>query len=285
MWQEFDFPRDGWNLHGVRGPRNGPPLVFLHGVMRRWQTFLPLMPALSSRHEVWSLDLRGHGNSRGPDEGYHVVDYVPDIVALLKTEASEPAILYGHSLGGMLAALVAATAPDCVRGAIVEDPPFHTMGDRIHEAEWQNFFAGLQQFAGSTAPVDVLKNQLGDYTWHDKKSEANYRMGDKRDAATLRFFAWCYKQLRSSVLDPLIEGTWLDGYNVGDVFHRIECPVLMLQADPAAGGTLTDADVELALERIRDVNVMRFPGVGHSIHTARTAEVVNAVSIFCETLR
>ena len=36
----------------------GPPLLLLHGVTNRWQTWLPIMPSLSLRWQVHALDSR-----------------------------------------------------------------------------------------------------------------------------------------------------------------------------------------------------------------------------------
>src|SRR5437762_336652 len=50
-------------LNVASGPDSGPPAVLLHGVARRWQDFLPILPALTLRWHVHAIDFRGHGRS------------------------------------------------------------------------------------------------------------------------------------------------------------------------------------------------------------------------------
>src|SRR5215216_2433718 len=98
-----------------------PPLVLLHGISLWWKYFLPVLPRFSARWHTYALDLRGHGKSGRMANGYRFEDYAADIVALLKARLSEPAILVGHSLGGMVAVQIAAQNTDLVRAVVLED--------------------------------------------------------------------------------------------------------------------------------------------------------------------
>src|SRR5207302_6991572 len=95
------------SLHYARGPSSGPPMLFLHGVLRCWQDFLPLIAPLTTRWHVHALDFRGHGRSSPRPGRYRVVDYVEDAAAFLRHGCDEPAVVYGHSLGAMVALAVA----------------------------------------------------------------------------------------------------------------------------------------------------------------------------------
>src|SRR5688572_4782194 len=101
-------------LHVAAGPRHGPPLLMLHGVLRAWTDFAP-------RWQLFALDHRGHGESARA-ERYLVVDYAADAVALVR-DRLPGVVLYGHSLGALAAVAVAAELPDLVRAVILEDPP------------------------------------------------------------------------------------------------------------------------------------------------------------------
>ena len=104
MLNEQLFHHDGLSLNYATGPRNGPALVFFHGVLRRWQCFVPLIPSLSSRWQIHALDHRGHGGSSRPKSGYLVRDYVGDAVAFVRDEGSLAypyAALAGIAIGGI----------------------------------------------------------------------------------------------------------------------------------------------------------------------------------------
>ena len=88
---------------------------------------MSVLPALAFRHPCFAIDQRGHGSSRQvckEASTYRAVDYVEDATALMPNEFPGGAILYGHSLGAMVAAGTAARCPDLVKGIILEDPPF-----------------------------------------------------------------------------------------------------------------------------------------------------------------
>jgi pimeloyl-ACP methyl ester carboxylesterase len=283
MLTQETFNAGKLELNVAVGPESGPPLIMMHGVTRRWQSFTPLLPSLITRWQVFLIDARGHGRSERTDDGYHVVDYVKDYVAFLQQRCKEPAIVYGHSLGAMLAAAIAAAAPDQVCAAIMEDPPFETMGKRIRETSLHGYFSQLQPFARSTSRTSSIAKHLAEIRITDTTGTV-HRLGDIRDSTAIRFAARCLKQLDPRVLDSIIEGEWLKGYDCGDIGERIDCPSLLLQADDAAGGMLVDTDAERLVEEAADCSLEKFPETGHVIHWERTGDLLTRVLGFLESI-
>lgn len=284
MWREQLWRHPTGNLHFARGPAHGQRIAFLHGVLRTWETFLPLMAPLSARYELVGIDLRGHGRSEKPPHGYQVADYARHLRSWLTDATETPIVLYGHSLGAMVAMLLAAEEPALVAGVVLEDPPFHTMGTRIGQTPWQSYFRAVQQLAGSSGSVAEVAAALAVIPWEDVKTGRTVRLGDVRDGASLRFFARSLRQVYPAVLDPVVAGHWLDGYDLEKIASAVRCPVLVLQADPEAGGTLNNDDVALMRSKTQDLSVVRFAHAGHNLHTARTQDIVNLVFAFVESL-
>lgn len=284
MLNEQLFHHRGLNLNFATGPRNGPALVLFHGVTRRWQSFVPLIPALSARWHIHALDHRGHGLSSRANVEYLVRDYVRDAVAFVQEQVQGPAVLYGHSLGAMVAAGVAAELPQQVQGAILEDPPFGTMGTRISQLALLSYFAGVQPFAESTLPVGALARQIAEIPLTTPGKTGSIRLGDTRDMASLRFTARCLKQLHREVLSPIVAGRWLEGFDWAAVMQKITCPVLLLQADLSAGGMLTDDDAAEAERLTPDCVRVRLPKVGHLIHWLQTETCLRLTISFLESL-
>ncbi|WP_234824103.1 alpha/beta fold hydrolase [Bremerella cremea] len=268
----------------ARAGRRGTPLVMLHGVTRRWQTFLPILPSLAARWDVWALDFRGHGLSESVDCEYRVVDYVPDAVEMIRRYCSEPAIIYGHSLGAMVAAAVAAEEPELVRAVILEDPPFETMGNRIAQTRLLSYFQGMHQIAGSHLSIDELVSRVANLQLKDPFSDHVQRLAETRDAAALRFTAMCLAQLDPAALKPIVAGHWLDGYQLDGMLSRITCPVLLLQADPSSGGMLAAEDAQHLHERLSSCTKVNFAGTGHLIHSSKPQEITTTVHNFLESL-
>ena len=265
------------NLHRTTSGA-GPVLLLLHGVTRCGADWEPLLPALAAHWKVIALDQRGHGTS--PRAGsYIVTDYIADALRFVQEETADPVVIFGHSLGAMVTAVVAAELPDRVRGIILEDPPFHTMGNRIAGSAWQAQFTGMREAARKGGSVEEITDALADI--HLPASGGGFkRLGELRDRASLAWSAECLSQLAPEVLTPVIEGRWLDGYDFPDALSRVRCPTLLLQADPSAGGALTDADAESLMSIVPDCQHVRFLSCGHNLHRDRPEEVLQALREF-----
>jgi pimeloyl-ACP methyl ester carboxylesterase len=111
-------------LNYGEGPDNGPPLVLIHGQVSDWQGFSRALPALSRRYHVFAVDCYGHGGSARDASKYTAVALAGDARWFIDEVVGAPAIVAGHSSGGLIAAKLAADAPDVVRGVVLEDPPF-----------------------------------------------------------------------------------------------------------------------------------------------------------------
>jgi pimeloyl-ACP methyl ester carboxylesterase len=261
---------------------SGPVLLLLHGVTRCGADWEPLLPALAAHWKVIALDQRGHGTS--PRAGsYLVTDYVADVVRFVQEETADPVVIFGHSLGAMVAAAVAAELPDRVRSIILEDPPFHTMGNRIAGSAWQAQFTGMREAARKRGSVEEITDALADIRL-PASGGGFKRLGELRDRASLAWSAQCLSQLDLELLTPVIEGSWLDGYDFPSLLSGLNCPTLLLQADPSAGGALTDADAESLKSIVSDCQHVRFPSCGHNLHRDRPESVLRAFADFAASL-
>lgn len=284
MLRELEVNVGGVCINVMSGPVSGPPLLLLHGVTRRWQTFSTILPALLSRWHVHAIDFPGHGKSERTSGKYHVVDYVAVAASFVRERFPEPAVIYGHSLGSMVASGVAAELLASVRGIVMEDPPFDTMGSRIRETPLHGYFKQLRGFAGSTKPVSDVARELANLELKDPKTGVTQRLGDVRDAAALRFTAASLARLDPEVLDPVVEGSWLQRFDWRTVLSSVQCPTLLIQADDAVGGMLIDADAERAAVAIPDCSHVKLKNVGHLIHGTKPAELLTVVTPFLESL-
>ncbi len=276
MFTEQSFNTGEATLNLAQGPKNGPPLLLLHGFARQWRTYYPILPALQSQWQIHAPDFRGHGGSAPTPGAYRVVDYLEDALACL-ARIDEPAIVLGHSLGSMVAAALAAAAPDKVRAVILEDPPLQAMGERISQTILLDFFQKYQPFAGDERSPSAIGRDLAEMILTDPQTGNQIRLGDTRDAASLRFSASCLKRLDPDTFPVIVEGRWLDDYNIDDIFRGIQCPILLIQADVAAGGMLNDEDVAHIKPLCHDLTHIKLDGVGHMVHWTNTQEFTNFV--------
>lgn len=131
-WTTGTCEANGINVHYLRTGGNKPPIVLLHGLMTSGACWTPVARALERDYDVIMPDARGHGNSGVPEQGYRYENLAADVVSLIDVLNLANPVLVGHSMGGMIAAVVASRVPKRLRGLVLVDPAFLTL-QRQHE--------------------------------------------------------------------------------------------------------------------------------------------------------
>jgi pimeloyl-ACP methyl ester carboxylesterase len=137
----------------------GPGILLLHGLMGRATTWWPTAQWLTRYGRVVGLDARGHGRSPHRGGGWRTEDFVDD--AAKACEEIGPAVVIGHSMGGIHAWCLAATQPDLVRAVVVEDIAPDQRGKTVDP--WRSYFESWPVPFRSLAHVREFFGTLGDY--------------------------------------------------------------------------------------------------------------------------
>jgi Predicted hydrolases or acyltransferases (alpha/beta hydrolase superfamily) len=105
----------------VRGA--GPALVLVHGFGGAKEDFSDQIDDLARDHLVIAPDLRGHGESDGPeDEARYSLDrFAADLVNVLDHLDIETVLLLGHSMGGMIVRRFVLASPGRVDALVLMD--------------------------------------------------------------------------------------------------------------------------------------------------------------------
>jgi pimeloyl-ACP methyl ester carboxylesterase len=275
-------------LNYAEGPANGPPLLLLHGLGRRWQVFLPIISALSQRWHIFAPDLRGHGKSSRVSRGYHGPQYSADIVHLLRERVCAPAVIFGHSLGGMLAMWLASHHPELVRALILGDN--RIIVGSLHHPMYTALFSGLRNLAAQGASVDDIAEGIGKIELPLPGSEGdnpeiitiNQLPGN--DQAYLSRWARCVQQADPDTYAMVLDGSSIEGWDAETVLRGIACPTLLLQGTTKLGGLMSDADVELAKRLLPHHAHVQFENLGHALFIQQPETVLQAVANFLESL-
>lgn len=240
-----------------------PPLVLVHGIGSRAESWWPVLGPLAERFHVYAVDLRGHGGSGKPGAGYLLDDYAADLGALLDALGLERPFVLGHSLGAMTTMLWAVRQPGRAAKIVLEDPPLRT------EPAILDAFDGWMQL--NAAPLEAVafwyQSEHPDWSWEECRRRA--------ESITSTHPA-VFAELRAASEEALAQpGPGRDPRL--DALAAIDAPTLLVRGDPDLGSMVGPDDVAEIAAAAPQVVVRRIPGTGHSIHREQPEAFVREV--------
>ena len=120
---------EGVTLHALVWPGGDhgrephrPPFLLVHGLSSNCRTWEAVGELLAGRgHRVAAIDLRGHGLSDKPEEGYDFATLSSDVLAAIGALGFERPVVAGQSTGGNIALELGVRAPEAVAGIVGVD--------------------------------------------------------------------------------------------------------------------------------------------------------------------
>jgi len=104
----------------VAGQPTSPKMVLLHALGQGRHNWSAVAEHFSASFQVFTPDLGGHRDSSRPG-GYSFEVMRNDVIGILDDLGSESVVLVGHSMGGVIAYLIALHRPDLVERLVIED--------------------------------------------------------------------------------------------------------------------------------------------------------------------
>lgn len=270
MFENY-FQAKDVRLYYVKTTLEDSPILLLHGGISRWEAFETIIPELEKHGCVYALDLRGHGKSDKDIGKYCLNDYVEDVVQFIKEIISEPPVIFGHSLGGMIGIQIAAYYPELVKGLIIGESPINLEVLRESSkslAKWKRFSGNYLEF--------IDENRIGE----DKIKQG------KEENALMEFMIKSVMLTDSDVLTAMIdqfEHTFMN-YDIEILLPMIKCPVLLLQGNPDLQGIISDEDAKLALRLIPNAKHIKLKNAGHTLHIEDKKATLDAIIPFVKEL-
>ncbi|MBM3567016.1 MAG: alpha/beta hydrolase, partial [Alphaproteobacteria bacterium] len=234
------------------------PVLCLPGLTRNSQDFAAVAARLAAERRVICPDYRGRGQSDyDPDwRNYQPLTYVEDIRHLLAILGVERVVVIGTSMGGLLAAGMAAAMPRSVAAAVINDvgPEIGRRGlDRI--VAYMRDVGPLPDWTAAVAKLRATFPNLPAVTHEDwqKIARATYREGHD---------GLLYPDWDTRIVKPLLEEGTGD-YNFLALFRALRAkPVLLVR------GERSDVLTAEAFERmgtvLPDARRVTVFGVGHA---------------------
>jgi esterase len=241
------------------GAPDAPAVVFLHGVSGSAATYGWLPDEITAGRRIVRIDLRGHGRSQHAPGTYAVPQYTDDVAEALRAEIGRPAVLVGHSLGGVVAWTLAQRHPDLLVAAFLEDPPLYMGESEEHERNaavpmFAQILDAVARWRAEGASEDEVAGELAAGPLAARNAEGAI---EARAEALL--------QMDPGVLEGAVDRSTLADT---DTSSPVGVPVTILAADDALSAFPERHEQRLARSH-PDVRVVRVAGASHGIHQER----------------
>jgi pimeloyl-ACP methyl ester carboxylesterase len=232
--------------------------VLVHGLMGRGSTWSRQLPWLTEAGRVFTYDAPWH---RGRDvtdaEPISTERFVSDLADAV-ADLGRPAMLIGHSMGGLHAWCLAAARPELVTALVVEDmaPDFRgrTTGP------WEPWLHALPvEFTSAREVFDEFGEVAGQYFLEAfDRTETGWRLHGQPERWIEIAAEWGTRDY------------WAQ-------WHSVSVPTLLIEA----GNSVTPpGQMQQMNETGRRATYLRVPGAGHLVHDDAPGEYRCAVEAF-----
>jgi pimeloyl-ACP methyl ester carboxylesterase len=258
--------------------RGQEPLLLLHGMADHGMVWVGLGESLQDHYHVIAPDLRGHGNSSKPLNGYRCADIIADLEALMAHLGFSSAHVVAHSWSAKVAAVWAKQHPQAIRSLVLVDPFFINQIPRWLKPTFPLLYRML--------PFLKL---LGPFETHEQAEHQAQQLK--------QYNGW--SDLQQAVFEAGIEqkpdGTWgskfvvqardeifVDVMEVAGLTTAIEIPTLFVQ--PERGLNRTAWQLKPYRTYLQDLQIVQVPG-NHWCFLVEPIAFHQVVTTFLESQR
>jgi pimeloyl-ACP methyl ester carboxylesterase len=263
-------------------PPGTPAVVLVHGLLATGWTWAPIARRLAGRARVLAPDLRGHGLSESPRDGYDLDSLAFDLLTVLTAHGlgpdvdGPPAVLVGHGFGAQVAACAAHLRPAAVSGLVLVDGGWEELEPalRMDAAEFQR---GLDEPPDVLASMDAFLADRRDWdpaSWDGDQERAARSTVDEKYAGRLA------PVVRRHALSGCVGSMF--AYQPATALGDLARPLTILVAEPGGADdddvrerrlALDDLLVSRSAAGMPPARVVRFAGSAHNLMRYRPDEV------------
>jgi pimeloyl-ACP methyl ester carboxylesterase len=284
--RSFVVRANGLNLRGLRWDDHGAdaPTLLLHGLAsnaRIWERTAPAL-ALGGLAPV-ALDLRGHGLSDRPDEGYDWTTVTADLRDAVRALGLDRPLVVGHSWGAGMALHLAASGLGGgagPRGVVLIDGGISQLDD-LPAATWERVSQLLAPPALAGMPRQELLLRLSDPSrrWQPDAQSLDITLANFEvlpdDTVRPRLSREHHMRLLRSLYD----------FRTYEALREVRCPMLVISARPPeprrleeeAHIRLKERGLERARESVADLSAIWMDDTVHDIPLQRPDDLARAI--------
>lgn len=206
----------------------GVPYLLVHGLSsnrRTWERVAGRLQELG--HPVASVDLRGHGRSDKPDDGYDFATLGDDLLRVLEAVGFGVAMVAGQSTGGNIVVDLAARVPDRLRGVVGVDGGALELSRKWPEWERCREALAPPPLAGMPAASVEARIRGGHPTWSDWGIEVTMANLERLPDGTVRPWLTLDRHLR------ILRALW--EHRPSEIIPKLDVDVLLVMAGTEDG--------------------------------------------------
>jgi pimeloyl-ACP methyl ester carboxylesterase len=283
---------DGSELHiEFYGPEDGTPIVLTHGWgldSREWNY---LKRDLSDRFRLIVWDEPGLGKSRPPtNRDYSLKNLARDLEAVLALAGNRPAILLGHSIGGMITLTFCGLFESVLRSRIIgivlthttpTNPVRTTSGAAFYTAIEKPVLVPLMYFTIALSPLVWLMNWLSYLNGSAHLSTKHSSFAGTETWEQIEFFTRFQPEAWPAVMARGMLG--MMRYDATETLARISVPTLVVAGDQDSV-TKPEASerIRSGIPKARLITLAPAKHLGLIEHHTRYAEVVREFAYAAE---
>lgn len=267
------------------------PIVLLHGLGARADTWRLTAQYLCGQHLVIAFDQRGHGESDQPPGGYDLVTIAEDAIRGMAALGLGQVALVGHGWGARVALVLAARHPALISHLVLVDCP------HIEPRHWPGMTR--ERFIRESLPSEIyasrtdflraMRDEMEKF-WSPEVEEIILTYVRERPDGRMEELLLPENQRR------IRESVWED--RALSYYSKLSCPVLLIPAarEPRSGEEpperLESADDFAAAKgymatqvarTIHSCSVMWMPGSAHDIQLQHPQVLAKAIADFIKT--
>ncbi len=262
------------------GGTGAPGVLLIHGLSNTAWSWTPVARRLRAVRRVVAMDLRGHGLSDAPTEGYDPPAFTADVLAAaegsgLLAAPADRIVLAGHGFGAIVAAWAAADMGDRCAGLVLVDGGWEAL-EAASGMDVEEFLRGLDE------PPEVMRSMTAFLADRAAFDPATWD-GDQERAARATVVETHAGKVVPSTRPHALEASVraMFGYEPVATLAAVRAPVVALAAADdeegsraAALAAASEARAFLGVGRIRS---RAFGHDGHNLMRYRPEAVCQAI--------
>ena len=251
-----------WEVGPYR--RKGDPLVFIHGIGLGAWVWNHQLSRFSRKRRCIAYDLRGHGSSEQPKDGYSVTHHSQDLSELLDIlKVPSPRIFVAHSIGGMI----------CLQHILNN---FETVSAMVLIATWAQFPPDIRKAAKFLPPVA---------TWGPLKGKARKMAPQALLANPESYLAQMIVPRIEKTPDRVLSASVKEiirKCNFADRLEELDRPVLVVRG--AEDNLSKEEDAKVLVKGLPVAQYVEIPRTGHFPQLERPLTTYRTISKFLKEL-